>query len=62
MAGSRSAVLRRRFWHPYTGMGLVVGLGVIVAAAGLRYDGWWPTALLVAGLALTAGFATSGST
>lgn len=62
MAGSRSAVLRRRFWHPYTGMGWVVGLTVIVAAAGLRYDGWWPTAALVAGLALTAGFATSGST
>ena len=62
MLGSRIAVLRRRFWHPFTGTAGVVGLTVMVAAAGLRYDGWWPTAGLVAGLALTAGFATSGST
>ncbi len=55
-------MLRQRFWHPFTGMAWVVGLTVIAAAVGLRHDGLLPVAGLVAGLALTAGFATSGST
>ncbi|MGC5028422.1 hypothetical protein [Micromonospora sp. DT229] len=62
MLERRSAVLRRRFWHPFTGMAWVIGLTLVVAAVGLEYAGWWVTTPLVAGLALTAGFATSGST
>lgn len=54
--------IRRRLWHPATGVGVIVAAALAAVALAVMRETAWSVAALWTTTGIAAGFATSGST